>query len=184
MPFYPGKLLLTRLQDLHREPTTDVITAHGAAGDDHSFGGDLPGPIVAGWILYVRDDHRHQDAGDCGRRSLTRTRTLTVFRNDPEQGIDPIFLQDHNHSNTAWIRVECPSGSEVGIPDANTKDNPPVDHVGIYECQLGDIYDEIGEIAATDQYLTNPADVLAFGCMEIRKYPSSRVDWESLDTLR
>ncbi|MBX3267106.1 MAG: hypothetical protein KF831_10400 [Acidobacteria bacterium] len=193
--FYPGKFVADPdFKTFTANSATDVITctAHGYSNGDMiiHLGGDLPAPIVAGQIYYVRDvtTDTYKIAETSGGAAINLTTngsgTLTVFRNDPEQGIDPIFLQDHNHSNTAWIRVECPSGSEVGIPDANTKDNPPVDHVGIYECQLGDIYDEIGEIAATDQYLTNPADVLAFGCMEIRKYPSSRVDWESLDTLR
>jgi hypothetical protein len=32
--------------------------------------------------------------------------------------------------------------------------------------------------------LTNPADVISFGCKEIRRYTNSRIDWPSLQTLR
>lgn len=103
---------------------------------------------------------------------------------DSVQGIDSVFSSDTPHSNTAWIRAECPSGSEVKIPDANTSDVPPEGLSGIYRCQLGDIYDEDGDIVDTDILITNPADVLAFGCVEIRKFPIDRVDWPSIVALR
>ncbi|MCV4785323.1 hypothetical protein OFM36_38415, partial [Escherichia coli] len=44
--------------------------------------------------------------------------------------------------------------------------------------------DASGNVTASGTLLTNPADVLAFGCMEIRKYPATRIDWATLDTLR
>lgn len=103
---------------------------------------------------------------------------------DIVQGIDEVFDKDTPHSNTAWIRVECPSGSEVNIPDFDTKTNPPEGHSGIYDCQLGDIYDDEGEIVDSDVFLVNPADVIAFGCMVIRRYANSRVNWAKLDVLR
>ena len=103
---------------------------------------------------------------------------------DAVQGIDAVFDQDTPHSNTAWLRLECPNGSEVGIPDFDTKTNPPVGHSGIYDCQLGDIYDAEGTIVDSDVLIVNPADVLAFGTQEIRRYPLTRVDWEALDELR
>ncbi|MEO8650514.1 MAG: PA14 domain-containing protein [Acidobacteriota bacterium] len=103
---------------------------------------------------------------------------------DSVQGVDSVFDDDTPHSNTAWIRVELPNGSETGIPDFNTKDNPPTGLTGIYECQLGDVYDSDGDVAEADVLITNPADVLAFGCREIRRYPATRVDWDSLNDLR
>lgn len=104
---------------------------------------------------------------------------------DPDQGIDDTFDQDTPHSNTAWIRLDTPSGtSEVGYPDFDTKSSPPTGHSGIYECQLGDIYDADGEITNSGVLLLNPADVIAFLCKVVRRYPDSRIDWASLDTLR
>jgi hypothetical protein len=103
---------------------------------------------------------------------------------DTVQGIDTVFDLDTPHSNSAWIRCELPNGSEVGIPDFDTKNNPPTGLTGIYETQLGDIYNSSGTVTSSDQYITNPADAIAFGCMEIRRYPTSRIDWASLDVLR
>ncbi|MCC7308519.1 MAG: hypothetical protein IT173_13215 [Acidobacteria bacterium] len=103
---------------------------------------------------------------------------------DPVQGVDAVFDQDTPHSNTAWLRLECPNGAEVGIPDFDTKENPPTGTTGIYACQLGDIYDDTGTVTAAGVLLVNPADVLAFGCVEIRRYALARVDWAALDTLR
>jgi hypothetical protein len=103
---------------------------------------------------------------------------------DTVQGIDSVFTLDTPHSNTAWLRLECPNGSEVGIPDPDTKTNPPVGHTGLYKCQLGDIYNGAGSVTSSGVLLVNPADVLAFGCKEIRRYDSSRIGWADLDTLR
>ncbi len=103
---------------------------------------------------------------------------------DATQGIDSVFDDDTPHSNTAWIRVECPNGSEVGIPEFDTKSSPPTGFTGIFECQKGDVYDSSGGVASSNSYLTNPADVLGFGCKEIRRYANSRIDWNSLATLR
>lgn len=103
---------------------------------------------------------------------------------DSTQGIDSVFDQDTPHSNKTWIRVECPNGSETGIPDFDTKNNPPTGLVGIYECQLGDIYDENGDVIDSDVLLVNPADVIIFGLKEILRADNSRIDFESLDVLR
>lgn len=103
---------------------------------------------------------------------------------DSEQGIDSIFTNDHPHSNAAWIRVECPNGSEVGIPDFDTMNNPPDKFSGIFECQLGDIYDASGNVVSSDQYLTNAADVITFGLKEIMRAANSRIDFPSLAALR
>lgn len=103
---------------------------------------------------------------------------------DTTQGIDSVFDQDTPHSNTAWVRCECPSGSEVGIPDFNTKDNPPDGFTCIIECQTGDVYDASGNVSASNAYLTNPADVIAFGCKIIREYANSRINFASLNNLR
>lgn len=103
---------------------------------------------------------------------------------DTVQGVDTVFDEDTPHSNAAWIRMECPNGAEVGIPDFNTKDSPPIGHAGIYACQLGDIYDDAGDVSSTNQLLVNPADVLAFGCLEIRRFAASRLNFGILDGLR
>ena len=103
---------------------------------------------------------------------------------DTVQGIDSVFDMDTPHSNAAWLRMECPNGAETGIPDFDTKTNPPVGHSGIYGCQLGDIYDADGNIISSGELLISPADVLSFGGIEIRRYPLSRLGWASLDTLR
>lgn len=103
---------------------------------------------------------------------------------DTVQGVDSVFNQDTPHSNTAWLRLECPNGAEVGIPDFNTKDVPPIGHFGIYACQLGDVYDAAGVIVDSEVLIVNPADVLAFGCIEIRRYNGTRVGWLDLQALR
>jgi PA14 domain. len=103
---------------------------------------------------------------------------------DPVQGVDSVFDQDTPHSNVAWIRLECPNGAEIGIPDADTKNNPPTGFAAIVDCQMGDVYDDVGDVVETDVLLTNPADIIAFGCKEIRRYPNSRIDWESVYQLR
>lgn len=99
---------------------------------------------------------------------------------DATQGIDSVFTDDTPHSNCAWIRVECPPG----VPAFGTKNDPPTGLTGVYECQLGDIYDADGDIVATDVLIDNPADVLIFGCLVIRKFDPSRIDFASLATLR
>jgi hypothetical protein len=103
---------------------------------------------------------------------------------DATQGIDATFDQDTPHSNTAWIRCEAPSGSEVGIPAFDTKNTPPTGFSGIFQCQKMDLYNSVGSVTATNQYTTNPADIIAFGCKEIRRYANSRIDWASLDVVR
>jgi hypothetical protein len=109
---------------------------------------------------------------------------MSPSNTDTVQGIDTIFDQDTPHSNLAWIRCECPNGSETGIPDSNIKDNPPTGLSGIFKTQLGDIYNSSGTVTSSNQFITNPADVIAFGCKEIRRYATSRIDWGSLDELR
>lgn len=169
-----------------------TITAHGYANGDMLIfrPGSLPAPLVPALIYYVRDSaaNTFKLAATSGGSAIDLTTNgsgvLEVYKNHPTQGIDPDWQSDHNHSNTAWISLECPNGSEVGIPDANTKDNAPTGFSGVFKTQLGDIYDESGSVTASSQFLTNPADVLAFGLMEIRKYDSSRIDWTSLDALR
>ncbi len=109
---------------------------------------------------------------------------MSPGNSDTVQGIDSVFDQDTPHSNTAWIRVECPNGSEVGIPDFDTKNNPPNKLTGIYQCQLGDIYNSSGTVTSSNVLINNPADVIAFGLKEIRGYPNSRIDFASLASLR
>ena len=103
---------------------------------------------------------------------------------DTTQGIDTVFDKDTPHSNTAWIRVECPNGSEVGIPPFDTKNSPPNLLTGIYECQTGQIYNAAGTVIGINVFLVNPADVIGFGLKKIRRYPTTRVDWLSLFNLR
>jgi hypothetical protein len=109
---------------------------------------------------------------------------MSPSNTDTVQGIDTIFNLDTPHSNLAWIRCECPNGLETGTPDSDIQNVAPVGLSGIFKTQLGDIYNSSGAITSSNAFLTNPADVLAFGCMEIRRYANSRVDWGSLDELR
>lgn len=125
-------------------------------------------------------------------RSINRDSTKYKFHpgiqspgnGDADQGIDSVFDLDTPHSNTAWIRLNCPADPEVGIPDFDTKNNPPTGHTGIYGCQLGDIYNSSGTVTSSGVLLVNPADVIAFLCKVVREYPNARVDWADLDTLR
>jgi hypothetical protein len=71
---------------------------------------------------------------------------MSPSNTDTVQGIDTIFDQDTPHSNLAWIRCECPNGSETGIPDSDIKNNPPVGLSGIFKTQLGDIYSSTGTV--------------------------------------
>lgn len=182
------------LQTYTADNTTDFITctAHGFVDGDMVIfePGDTPEPLIAKKIYWARDatTNTFKVALTSGGAAIdltdNGTGTLKVSKNAATQGIDPVFDQDIPHSNSAWIRMECPSGSEVGIPDFDTKTNPPIGFSGIFECQKGDIYDATGAVSASDQYLTNPADVIAFGCKVIRKYPNSRIDFQSLVNLR
>lgn len=193
--FHPGIQSPARVfKSFTADNSTDVITctAHGYLDGDMiiHLAGDLPAPLVANNIYYVRDKttNTYKITATSGGAAIDLTTngsgTQYVFKNDAVQGIDPIFDLDTPHSNTAWIRVECPNGSEVGIPDVNTKDNPPNGLTGIYECQLVDIYNSSGTVTSSNQYSTNPADVIAFLCMVARRYPATRIDWAGLDTLR
>lgn len=193
--FHPGRRTPNPvLKTFTADASTNVIssTAHGFIDGDMLIflAGDNPEPIAAGKIYYARDTaaNTFKVASTSGGTEIdltdAGTGTLRVYKNDPVQGIDPYFQNDTPHSNVAWFRMECPNGSETGIPDFDTKANPPTGFSAIIETQLGDIYNGVGAITAVDQLLTNPADVIAFGCMEIRKYPSSRIDWASLAAVR
>jgi hypothetical protein len=74
---------------------------------------------------------------------------MSPANSDTTQGIDTIFDQDTPHSNLAWIRCECPNGSETGIPDSDIKTSAAVGLAGIYKTQLGDIYKNDGTIDNT-----------------------------------
>lgn len=168
----------------------------------HVIAGDLSKSIVTGAdpTHVVKIQHMLGDAfgkgwkGPVGVwfRGVNRDSTKYKFypgimspgNGDSVQGIDSVFDQDTPHSNTAWIRVECPNGSEVGIPEFDTKGSPPTGLTGVYECQLGDIYDAAGDVIDSDELLVNPADVLTFGLKVIRKYDNSRINFTSLATLR
>ena len=193
--FHPGKHTPNPvLKTFTADNSTDVFTstAHGFNDGDMIIfrSGDNPEPIAAAKIYYVRDKTTNTfkvaltSGGTAVNLTDNGTGTLQVYKNDPEQGIDPYFQDDTTHSNVAWIRVECPNGSEVGIPDFDTKNNPPTGFTSIMECQLGDVYDNTGAVSGSNQLLTNPADVIAFGIKEIWRQPNSRVDWASLATLR
>jgi hypothetical protein len=193
--FYPGKSTPDRVnQNFTVDHTTDkfLLNAHGYNnGDELIFvPGDLPPEILAGDIYFVVNKTTNDwqvsltSGGSAVALTANGSGTRTVFKNDPIQGIDSVFDDDTSHSNRAWIRAECPNGSETGIPDFDTKNSPPDGLTGIFECQLGDIYDNTGAVTSADQYITNPADVLAFGCIEIRGYPTSRIDWQSIVDLR
>lgn len=193
--FYPGKQTANPVyKTFTADSTTDTITSTSHLFNDADMiihvPGNLPAPLTAGKIFYVRDKtaNTYKVALTNGGTAIDLTTngsgTLQVYKNETVQGIDTIFDTDTTHSNSAWIRVECPNGSETGIPDFNTKDNPPTGLTGIYECQTGDVYNSAGAVTASDVLLVNPADVLAFGCKEIRNYPDTRINFTSLATLR
>jgi hypothetical protein len=193
--FHDGRFASDPLSQTYTaDHTTNVITctAHGLADGDMVIfePGDTPEPLIAGLIYWVRDSTTNtlKVALTSGGSAIDLTDngsgTLKLRENYAIQGIDPVFFNDIPHSNTAWIRMECPNGSEVGIPDFNTKDNPPTGFSGIFECQKGDIYDAEGSVSLADQYITNPADVIAFGCKAIRKYPNSRIGFQSIVDLQ
>ncbi|MBK8810722.1 MAG: hypothetical protein IPN69_08320 [Acidobacteria bacterium] len=195
MVFHPGKRAPEpEYKAFTVDHTTNTITcaAHGYLDDDMVFvsGIDLADPLTADTIYFVRDaaTNTFKVASLLGGTAIDLTDNGSgsqfVIKNDLEQGVDAVFLSDTPHSNTAWVRAQCPSGSESGIPDIDTKNNPPDGFSCIIDCQTGDIYDDGGDVVDTDQLLTNPADVLAFGAMEIWKKPAARIDWISLDNLR
>jgi hypothetical protein len=188
---------MTVLVDHLKGVKTDDLIADMAFGR-HVIAGDMSKSLFDGTKVYVQ--HILGDALGKGWsgveglwfRGINRDSSKYKFHpgimspsnTDTVQGIDTIFDQDTPHSNLAWIRCECPNGSEVGIPDSDIQNNPPIGLSGIYKTQLGDIYDSTGAVTSSNQFITNPADVIAFGCMEIRRYATSRVDWSSLDQLR
>lgn len=193
--FYPGIMSPDPvIKTFTADNTTDTLTstAHGYTNGTMVIFPPkaLPAPLVAGNIYYVIAAAANTfqvsltSGGAAVDLTTNGTGTLEVYANSAVQGIDPVFFQDTPHSNSAWIRLECPSGAETGIPDFDTKENPPVGHYGIYECQLGDIYNSAGAVTSSDVLITNVADVLAFGCMEIRKYDLARINFAKLDTLR
>lgn len=193
--FHPGITApAPDLKTFTADSSTDIIscTAHGLSDGDMFFvaGSDLAQPLVPDRIYYARDvtTNTLKAANSSGGFAIDITDngsgTQQLWKNDADQGVDPVFTDDHPHSQTAWLRVECPSGSETGIPDIDTKENPPTGTTTIINCQLGDVYDDVGDVILTDQLLTNPADVIAFGLKELQRFPNSRIDFESLDTLR
>lgn len=193
--FHPG--LQTPVRDVKNytvNHTTDTFssTLHGYNDDDMLIflPGDIPPEITAGRIYYAINTSfsAFQVSLTVGGAAVALTAngsgTRQVYLNDATQGIDEVFYQDTPHSNTAWIRAECPNGSEVGIPEFDTKENPPTGLTMICKCQLGETYDATGTVNGSSVFLTNPADVLAFGCKEIRRFDNARIDWASLDVLR
>lgn len=150
---------------------THVVTIQQLLGDAFGYGWTR---VVGAWFRGTnRDSTKYKFYP--GIQSPGNT--------DTTQGIDSTFNLDTPHSNTAWIRVECPNNGEVEIPDFDTKNNPPIGLAGIFDTQFGIAYDENGD---TDEsrFLNNPADVIGFGCRTIRGYPQARVDWGSLSTLQ
>jgi len=149
-----------------------VVTIQHLLGD--AFGKGWSGPIA----VWFRGTNRDSTKWKFYPGIMSPSNT------DSTQGIDAVFDKDTPHSGTAWIRMECPNGSEVGIPDINTRDNPPTGFSTLIDCQLGDVYDSSGSMVSSDVLLVNPADVLIFGCLEIRRYDVDRIDFGSLDALR
>lgn len=192
---HPGKVAPGPVyQTFTADSSTDILTCagHGFENGWMVFfaGADLPAPLSAGKIYWVRDKTTDTfkvastDGGAAVDMTDNGSGTLSVWVNDLEQGIDAVFSEDVPHSNTVWVRAQCPSGSESGIPDIDTKNNPPEGWSCIAEAQVGDIYDDGGDVVDSDQLLTNPADVLTFALKEIWKKPNSRIDFVSLDVLR
>lgn len=192
--FYPGTYAPAPvLQTYTADSSTDKLTcsSHGYNDGDQIIlmPGSLPAPLSAGILFYVRDKTTNDfklsavSGGSAIDLTSNGSGTLQMYKNDATQGIDTVFDKDNAHSGTAWIRVLCPNGSEVGIPDIDTKNNPPTGMTGIFSCQLGDRYNSSGSVSSSNIILNNPATVITFGLKEIRKYDNSRIDFASLDTL-
>ena len=193
--FHPGKNALEPdYKTFTADNSTDTLTAtaHGYLDGDMLFlgGNDLPAGLFPGKIYYVRDKTANTfklsetSGGTAVDFTDDGSGTMQCWKNDADQGVDPVFSQDTPHSRTAWLRVECPNGSETGIPDIDTKENPPTGLSTIIKCQLGDVYDDAGDVVAEDEYLTNPADVITFGLKDLQGFANSRIDFPSLETLR
>lgn len=193
--FYPGiHVPDPTVKNYTVDHTTDtfILTAHGYLNGDMLIflPGNIPPEITAGVIYFVVNKTTNDwqvsltSGGSAVALTANGSGTRQVYKNDASQGIDTVFNLDTPHSNTAWIRCECPNGSETGIPDFDTKNNPPIGLSGIYKTQLGDIYDSSGTVTSSNQFITNPGDVIAFGCKEIRRYANTRIGWALLDTLR
>lgn len=150
---------------------THIVTIQHMLGD--AYGRGWIGPVA----LWFRGNYRPPN------KRVFYPGLISTGPSDPNQGIDAVFDEDTPHSNTAWIRVECPSGSEDSIPEFDTLNNPPLGLAGIYDCQAGFRYDENGDPEDED-LLTNPSEVIAFGLKIIREFPDSRIDWPSLFALR
>lgn len=191
--FHPGKQTqLTRQTITSVNDTTDTFTlnAHGYNDGDQVFirargsSPSLPDGLVEGFPYLIANKTTNtfqlEEAG-FGVVDITSagSGTIEVWLNDPVQGVDLDFLTDVPHTNTAWARVRLP----VGYGNADTTANPPTGLVVLAECQTGDVYDDTGDVTASDVLLTNPADVLAFLCRDVRGFADSRIDWISLDTL-
>lgn len=181
--FHPGKQTPNpSLKTFTADNTTDVITstAHGFNDGDIAIHrpGDLPAPLVAGNLYYVRDKtaNTYKLANTSGGLAIDLTSngtgTLQVWKNDPDQGVDEVFNTDHPHSNVAWIRAELPSG----VGDFDTKNSPPTGLKGIFRTSKVYDYDSSGT-QGTYAYSTNAALQVADLILRIGGRPNSRIDW-------
>lgn len=181
--FHPGKQTPNPVYKIYTaDSTTDVITstAHGFNDGDmiiHDFG-DVPLPLVAGKIYYVRDKttNTYKVAATSGGAAIDLTDngsgTLQVYKNDPDQGIDEVFDTDHPHSSVAWIRAEL----GVGLGDFDTKTSPPEGLTGRFRTSKVNDYDNTGAVTGF-AYSTNPARQIADLIIRIGNIPISRINW-------
>lgn len=161
---------------------TDVITstAHGLNNGDIVImrPGDLPAPLIAGTLYYVRDKttDTFKLAATSGGAAIDLTTngtgTLQLWRNDDDQGVDTVFNTDHPHSGVAWIRAELASG----VGDFDTKNSPPEGLKGIFRTMKVYDYDSSGT-PGTYAYSTNAALQVADLMIRIGGRPVSRIDW-------
>lgn len=171
------------LKTFSADNTTNTLTstAHGFADGDIVIhpGGDLPAPLIAGNLYYVRDQATNTyklaltSGGTAIDLTTNGTGTLQVFRNDAVQGVDTVFDTDTPHSGVAWIRAELGSG----LGDFNTVGTPPVGLSGIFRTMKVQDYDSDGLPDGAIAYSTNPALQVADLILRLGGRPTSRIDW-------
>ncbi len=146
---------------------THQIVVQQPLGDGYGFGWqELEAMWLKGQILPTANIAFHP-----GTQSTGNTDTI--------QGVDAEFPTDVPHSNTVVTVVKYP----VGFGDADTKTNLPENTKALFKCQKMPIYNSSGTQTSVS-YSENPADQVSFLLRNIRKLPSSLIDWAAMDAWR
>jgi hypothetical protein len=133
----------------------DTTAKAGAASRAFGFAGSIATRANTNFI-----------PASCRRRTRTPSRASTRY-----------LTRTHRTPISRGSAASCPNGSETGIPDSDILNNPPTGLTASTRRSSAISITAAASITATNQFITNPADVIAFGCMEIRRYANSRVDW-------